>query len=159
MAGTAAQNRDRLRKIVNRARSIPGARYALRPYRVYQLFDFYDSNDFYAGPAKTEIVEGNGQPPKVTTETYQDLPPGSKPPDVRTVGPITPAFNGGGTDLSGWIADVDDGETRHFLLVGPDCPDGKKYRVLHITTDSALHYMVRIQSEAEMLSGMAGQFG
>jgi hypothetical protein len=148
---------DDLKPVLYEARAIMGE-LGMRPYRIFMLHDYY-SDGQWLGPEKTEITELGGQPPKMVTETFQDLPPGAKPPDVRIVGPITPVFPGGGTDLSEWIAAIDDNQTRHFLAVGPDCPDGKKYRVLSINTDKALRYMVRIQSEAEALQGFAGSFG
>lgn len=94
---TAASNRERYRRIANRARRLPGE-HGLRPWRVYISTGSWSdttSNEFGDGSrtdTDVEILE-SGQPPKVREINDEvialsaDLSKG----DMR-VGPITPVI-------------------------------------------------------------------
>lgn len=147
---------DDLKPIVWQARSIIGT-LGFRQDRVYLYFDWYADGE-WGGPEKTEITEAQGQPPKVHQVAFQDVPFGARMPDIIDIGPITPAFPGGGTDLTDWLAPVQCGQARHILRVGPSCPDGKKYRILHILVEKSLRYMIRAQDAAQYLHGIGSSF-
>lgn len=146
--------KDRLLPKVYKARAKIGE-LGFRQDRVYLLFDWYADGE-WAGPTQLEITEGKGQPPKVHQVTFQDVPFGAHMPDIIDIGPFTPRFPKGGTDLTDWLAPVQDGQTRHILRVGPSCPDGKKYHVLHILTEKSLRYMIRAQDAEQYLQGLGG---
>lgn len=129
-----------------------------RPYTVALSNEFY-VDQAWSGPDATPLVEADGQPPKLKWLKDQDAPVGSIQPDVIEVGPITPAFSGGGTDLSSWLEAVAGGEVRHLIITGPAAPNGRKYRILNITTERSLRYMIRAQSEAEFMQGFGGAIG
>jgi hypothetical protein len=145
---------DRLKKTVSRGRGIAGG-LGFRPYRVFLLIDFYVEGQ-WAGPEKVELTEGSGQPPRVQRMRGQDIPIGAIQPDIWNIGKFTPAFPGGGNDLTAWLAPVERGEVRHVLLVGPECPDGKRCVVLSIDTSRPLGWKMTVQSEAEHRQGITG---
>lgn len=145
---------DDLKPVVYEARAIMG-QLGFRQDRVFLLFDWYADGE-WAGPTQAELTEAKGQPPKVHQVTFQDVPFGAHMPDIIDIGPITPDFPGGGTDLTDWLAPVQEGQTRHILRVGPSCRDGKKYRVLHILTEKSLRYMIRAQDAEQYLQGLGG---
>src|SRR5512146_1377751 len=63
--------------------------------------------DYQEGGHKlTPLVEGSGQPPKIVWTKDEDNPHDAGPEDTIVVGPITPAFVGGGTDLDSLTSDV-----------------------------------------------------
>lgn len=147
---------DKLKPVVYRARSIIGI-LGFRQDRVFLLTDWYAPDGVWEGYAnKREIVEARSQPPKVHQVTFQDVPFGAHTPDIIDIGPVTPAFPGGGTDLDDFLAPVEAGDVRHILRVGPSCPDGKKYRILRILTEKSLRYMIRAQDAEQYLQGLGG---
>jgi len=101
----------------------------------------------------TNITEGGGQPPRIEWEADEDRDHDSGPEDVANIGPITPAFPGGGTDLSLLLDEPEPGVARYILITGPRHPNGAKYRIVSVNADKALRYMVRVQSEARALGG------
>jgi hypothetical protein len=135
------------------ARSELGAA-GFRPYTVALIVDWYDAGE-WAGPDKLAITEADGQSPKVRRVKDQAVPVGSQQPDVWDIGPVTPY--GSNLDvLEILLSAAEEGETRTLLLTGPECPEGKRYRVLSITTDKPLRRMIRVQSEAEAMQGLGG---
>jgi hypothetical protein len=82
----------------------------------------------------------------------QDLPVGTRSPDVIQIGPITP-IEPTLSLVSAWFEAVQAGETRHLIVTGPALADGVKYRAVNVDTQKALRWMIRAQSEAEALQG------
>ena len=153
MASFGEQQRDAFRKIAYQARSIAGQQFGLRPHTVALLLD-YEGGDQTLQP----ITEANGQPPKVVWKSDEDNPRDGGIEDWIEIGPITPSFPGGGTDLDSLTSDVEVGKTRYLLITGPRHPDGAKYRITNVDAQSALHYVIRAQSESRAMAGLANGF-
>ncbi len=88
------------------------------------------------------ITEANSQPPKVRFLSGEELALGQLYAGAVEIGPITPDFPGGGTNLSGILPALADGQTVHVKLTGPKFPDGALFRIKDVKTDRAFHYMV-----------------
>jgi len=92
----------------------------------------------------TPLTEQDGYPPKTTWLNDEQLALGNLPGGSVDVGPITPAFPGGGTDLSSLTGDLlETGDTLHLLITGPNHPEGALYRIKDIKSDKALNYRIR----------------
>lgn len=127
-----------------------------RVERVFLLMSYSDANTDGAEiltDNAVEITEANGQPPKVKTEKDDQVPGGHQPSGVKLIGPITPKFPGGGTDLTPLIRTLDAGEQRYLLLKGPKNPDGARYRIIDVNADKALRYIIRAQDESNPQGG------
>ena len=135
-----------LRKLAWSVRAIPG-QLGVRPHRVSILKRTWSGSHVGDGTrtdVETDIVEAGGQPPKVRWLSDEELAVGGLNPGTVEIGPITPAFPGGGTALS--LLDgstLDEGEVRHLWIVGPQHPNGAAYRVKKLTADRALHYKIQ----------------
>lgn len=91
----------------------------------------------------TPITEANGQPPRVRWLKDEDLALGQLPLGTVEVGPITPAFAGGGTEtdlLTG--ADLSVGEVRLLRITGPNHPNGADYTIRSVTADRPLRRVI-----------------
>jgi hypothetical protein len=141
---------DSLKATVFAARGVAG-QLGFRTHRAYLLLEYEGGTS-----EQTELVEGSGQPPRIKWEADEDENHDSNPEDLAMVGPITPAFTGGGTALSSFLDDPPPGVSRYILIVGPRHPDGAKYRIVAVNADKALRYMVRVQSESRALAGFYG---
>lgn len=92
----------------------------------------------------TPLTEQDGYPPKTVWLNDEQLALGGLPGGSVDVGPITPAFPGGGTDLTTLTgARLETGDTLHLLITGPNHPDGALYRIKDIKSDKALNYRIR----------------
>ena len=91
----------------------------------------------------TPITEAGGQPPKVRWLKDDERALGNMPAGTIAVGPITPAFTGGGTDLALLKGrDLTQGEVRTLRVTGPVHPDGYDYTIVAIKADKALNYVI-----------------
>lgn len=147
---------DTILPIAYSARAIAG-QLGFRPYTVALLLTYananQDSGQVLASDS-TPITEANGQPPKIRQEKAEDTAgTGSAVSDTFIVGPITPAFPGGGTDLTELIGTLDAGVARYLLITGPKHPEGARYRILDVNCDKALGYRIRCQGESKALHG------
>lgn len=89
------------------------------------------------------LLEGDGQNPKVRWAKSEDMAMGLVPKGFVTVGPITPEFVGGGTDLSELTgASLDTGEVRLMRITGPQHPEGADYTINDIKAERALRYII-----------------
>jgi len=89
------------------------------------------------------IHEGGGQPPKVRWLTEEQLTVGNLEAGTVEIGPITPSFRGGGTDLSFLDgSQLEAKEARYLRITGPMHPKGAIYKVIKLTADHALHYTI-----------------
>lgn len=89
----------------------------------------------------TQITEAGGQPPKVRRLSDEDVALGGLSAGAIEIGPITPAFPGGGTastTIQG--AAVSRGGTLTFRITGPEHPSGAIYRAKSSDFTKALHY-------------------
>jgi hypothetical protein len=141
-----AARRERYQRIANRARRIPGE-HGLRPYTVQIVVGTW-SGAYVGGGSKIEQLETiseQGHPPKVRFLNEEALAlSGSIGEQLLkgscTVGPITPAYPGGGTALSELLPAVAAHQTVHVVLTGPSYPRGAKFLIKEVKTDRALHW-------------------
>ncbi len=90
------------------------------------------------------IHERDGYPPKVVWLNDEQLTLAGLGNGAIDIGPITPEFPGGGTDLSALTgADLSTGDTLHLLITGPNHPNGALYRIKSVTAEKALNYKIR----------------
>lgn len=139
---------DDLKPLLHSARAIAGD-LGLRPYSVQVQVVAYSGN--YAGEGTvtegtTAIVEANGQPPKVRALDDEERAIGGLPDGTWEIGPITPDHAGGGISFATLIGDTaTDGEQVHYILTGPEFPSGARFVRQSVTSDRALHYMLRVR--------------
>lgn len=152
---TGEARRDRLRKIAHRVRAIPGHRFGLRPHTVALVAGTWSgthTGDGGVSDDETPIVEANSQPPKVRWLSDEQIAVGSLAKGTIVVGPVTPSFSGGGTDLASIVGtDLSQGDTLHLKVTGPKHPTGALYRISKINADKALRYMITAEPVSETL--------
>jgi hypothetical protein len=142
--------RDDLRALAYSVRSIPG-QLEMRPYSVAIRTGTWSGT--YTGrgtgvSVDNPITEANGQNPKVRFLNGEEIALGQLDSGAVEIGPVTPSFPGGGTDLSELLPALADGQTLHVVLTGPKFPDGALFRITDIRTDRAFHYMITAQPVA-----------
>jgi hypothetical protein len=139
------RTRERYRKLVNRKRAIPGERFALRTHSIERVVRFASSARDDISETVTPIVEANGQPPRIRWLTAEELTVGQLNPGTCEVGPITPAFGGGGTDIALLRGeDLGTNDKLYFRITGPHHADGALYRRFKLSDDKALHYTMQL---------------
>jgi hypothetical protein len=135
---------ESLRPLVNGIRAIPG-QLGLRPYSVAIVVGTW-AGAYVGRDSKTEtavaITEANGQPPKVRFLNAEEIAVGGLQKGSCAVGPITPAFPGGGTLFASLKPALTNGQTVHARIIGPEFPDGGLFKVTAFDTDHAIHYML-----------------
>jgi hypothetical protein len=94
-------------------------------------------------PESTPIVEANSQPPRVRWLNSEEIALANLGSGIVEIGPITPAFSGGGTDLETLAGDIQTGATRYVLITGPQHPSGAIYRITDISAERPLRYMLK----------------
>lgn len=136
-----------LRSTLRSIRSIPG-QLGLRPYSVSVCVRFNSGRYGLEGTTTdvvSQITEAGGHPPKIRFLNDEQINISALPKGSVTVGPITPESLSGGltiADLTG--ASSEPGELVHFILVGPEMPEGGRYRLVGSQSDRALHYMLTL---------------
>lgn len=147
--------KDDLLPTVFAARGIAGG-LGFRDYTIELETEFFDASaddSAFQGSSRTPIVEGDGQPPRFKWEVGDDASFGNSAEMTAKIGPITPAFPGGGTDLNDLIGALAAGETRHVWATGPKAPNGLRLRIINVQ-DRPLGYVIRAQAEGEALKGL-----
>jgi hypothetical protein len=146
--------RDALLPTINAVRAIPG-QLGLRPHAVaiiQTISSGAHTGDGARSETETAITESGGQPPKVRWLNDEQLALGNLPKGTVLVGPITPAFSSGGTDLATIQGTaLLQGDTLHVKITGPKHPNGALYRVTKINADRALRYMITAEPVSEPL--------
>jgi hypothetical protein len=150
---TPAQMRDRYQRIAFRYRNVPG-RFGLRPYSVSMVTRAYDGGELGQGTMTetiTPITERDGLPPKCRNMTSEELAVAGYDKQTWEIGPVTPTFSGGGTLIATLTNDDLSADTEpHFILTGPEFPDGARFRRVRFQSDKALHYTLQVQKVAEV---------
>lgn len=139
--------RDDMRSLAYNVRSIPGALFEMRPYTVAVRVTTWSGThpgDGTETATSTPITEANGQPPKVRFLNDEERALGGLPEGTIEVGNITPDFPGGGTALS-VLAPATVGSTVHYILTGPEFPNGAVYERVGVGTDHAFHYTLTLK--------------
>lgn len=153
--GIGEARRDRYRAIAYRARAIAGEQHGLRPHTasiIQTIWSGAHTGDGSRSETETAIVEAGGQPPKIRWLNDEALALGNLAKGSVQVGPITPLFSGGGTDLvaiqgTALLA----GDTLHVRITGPKHPTGALYRITKVDEDRALRYMITAEPVSEVL--------
>lgn len=132
-----------LLKLAYGVRSIPG-KLGVRPHTVSILKRSWTGSqpgDGIQTDVEMVIHEGGNQPPKVRWLTEEQLAVGNLNPGTVAIGPITPKFQGGGTDLYDLDASqLEVGDGRYLRITGPMHPQGAIYKIIKLSADHALHY-------------------
>jgi hypothetical protein len=141
--------RDDLLPIAFQVRAIAGE-LGLRTTRIWLITERWTEGAPGLGSRyddEVEIVESGGHPPKVRTLTDEQLTVADLPKGTLEVGPITPAFSGGGTDIALLRGDeLTTGATKHFRCQGGAAPaGGALYTLVSLRSDRALRYMLQIK--------------
>lgn len=142
---------EQLRGPLYAARAIAGT-LGLRPHTVAIVVGTWSGTYTGRGSltnATTAITEAGGHPPKIRKLNDEELALGQLDRGVVQIGPITPAFSGGGTDMATLAGDLAAGQTRHVLITGPEHPNGAMFRITAVDADSALHWMIRAEPVAD----------
>ena len=142
--------KDAILPIAFQARGIAGE-LGFRPYRVFILQGSWSgANTGYGTETSTEVeILENGQPPRVEWMDGEEIALNEVARGAIKIGAITPAFAGGGTDLSVLLPAVDRGETVHIKLVGPEYPNGALYAITDVDTQKAHKYLIQAQPVSE----------
>jgi hypothetical protein len=133
---------DSLKTLARSIRGIPGT-LGIRPYRVHIVLGAWSGTYVGRGVESrttVEVVEGDGQPPKVRFANDEQIALGGLSKGDVTIGPITTGFDGTATLLA---AAVEAHETVHVILTGPKYPTGARFRVREVPTDLAIHWTLR----------------
>jgi hypothetical protein len=117
-------------------------------FRVHSATIVAETYTGHTGESLTNIdeaplVEGGGYNPKVRWLKDEEIAVGNLAGGTIEVGPITPAFAVGGTDLDTLMGELDRGATRHVRIVGPKHPNGARYRITEIRAERPLRYIIR----------------
>lgn len=127
-----------------------------RPHTAKLVFEFVDPDSGQSiVRTETPLVNADNQPARLVRVKAEDVPFGNAPGNTLKYGPLTPAFSGGGTDLTPLIRELDEGESRIIVLTGPEFPDGERFRLIHVDAQKALRIMLFLQAETEALDGYA----
>jgi hypothetical protein len=129
-------------------RAIPG-QMGLRPHRVELIAGEWSGEYVGRGEryeSSLRITEAGNQNPKVRSVNDEEIALGQLSKGGLVIGPITPAFTGGGTDLTLLQAAVNNGDTKHLLVTGPLYPTGARFRIVDIGADHAMHYTIRAEA-------------
>jgi hypothetical protein len=138
---------ERLLPTVYKGRAIAG-KLGFRPHDVALLSERWSGShtgDGSAYPDSTPITEADGQSPKVRWLKDDEVALGNIGAGAIEVGPITPAFPGGGTELDLLAASLDRGATRYLVITGPKHPVGARYRIARIEAGRTLRYVLRAE--------------
>jgi hypothetical protein len=143
---------DALKPALFSARAIAG-QLGLRPHTVSVVTRAYAGGELGQLPmteTRTPITERNGQPPKVRNLSSEQLALAGYDRATWEIGPITPAFSGGGTLISLLTQSGVGANTEpHIVMTGPEFPNGANFRVVKSQSDHALHYTIQVQRVAD----------
>jgi len=145
--------RDNLRKVAFTLRRLPGEKFEIRPYRIFVVRETHPGKHPGDGPVttvETEITEANGQPPKVRYMSEEERALGQLHSSTLELGPITPPFPGGGTSwdtLTG--KSLAKGDTFYYKLIGPEYPNGARFRFIGGKSDRTFSYRIRVSPVSE----------
>lgn len=141
--------RDAFLPTVSWARSIAGWQFGIRMHTVAIVTGAWSGDhtgDGVKSESSTAIVEADGQPPKLRWLNDEQITVGNLPKGTCEIGPITPSFAGGGTDIATLNGDaLARGETIHVRITGPNHPTGAMYRLTDVKADRPFRYMLQAQ--------------
>lgn len=140
--------REAILPSVNSIRAIPG-QLGWRPYTVVIEQRTWSGAEIGQGTetiTTTAVVEKYGQPPKARWLDTEQLALAGYERATIEIGPITPAYPGGGL-LAATLEPhtLPNNTVINYKLVGPAYPDGVYCRLVSINTDRAGHFTLRVQ--------------
>lgn len=143
---------DSLKSTVFSARGVAGT-LGFRTHTVEVVIRYSDGNARNELSLETTaITEGSGQPPRVRWLTDEQLTVGGLPQGTCEVGPVTPLFATGGTDIALLRGDnLQPGDKLYLRITGPRHPDGALYRITQLKAEKALRYMLQAQPVEQQL--------
>lgn len=148
--------RDQLLPLIYNVRAIPGS-FGLRPFTVSIRTGQWNGTNTGRGAEGIDLVpitEANGQPPKVRQLNTEELALGNLGKGSIQIGPITPAFPGGGTSEGAFGDLLEQGMTLHLVVTGPGTSEyGDLYLLKDVKTDRALHYTLTAEPVATVGNG------
>lgn len=139
-----------LRPLLHNTRAILG-KLGFRQYRVYLVQGIWSGTHTGAGnpfDLEEELTVANGQPVKVRQLNDEQITVGGLALGTIEIGPITPAFPGGGYSADSLLGRLlTTGDTATIKLVGPS---GTSYYVkTRVETHKALRYMIQARPVGE----------
>lgn len=133
---------DPWRSIAYSVRSIP-AQFGLRQYSTSILKGSWTGEHVGDG-VRTDvldpILENGSTNPKLRFMNEEKRALAGMEIGSCEVGPITPDFGSNGTALSRLLPSLENGETVHVVITGPQFPNGSLFSVKKVETDRALHW-------------------
>lgn len=102
------------------------------------------TGDGDADETETAITEANAQSPKVRWLNDEEIAVGGYAGrGVVEIGPITPAFSGGGTNLNALMGVLERRDTVQIEITGPMHPTGMRYVIISALQERPLRIMIR----------------
>lgn len=139
---------DELREVAFNLRALAGE-FGLRPYRIYRIKISYSGENFTGTRTEEEIelVEGNGQPPKVRWATSEELALTGYASETLLVGPLTPKILSTvvGTDYEALRPELNPDDIIRFRVVGPGYPTGEFFTLKKLDRSSAVSWRLTLE--------------
>lgn len=140
--------RDAILPSVNAIRAIPGT-LGWRPYSLTIERRTWSGAEIGEGTetiTSTPITEANGQPPKIRWLNNEQLALGGYEKATVEIGPMTPAYPGGGILASVLEpSSLPNNTVVQYKLVGPAYPNGAYGRIVSFNHDRAGHFTLRVE--------------
>lgn len=140
--------RDSILPSVNAIRAIPG-QLGWRPYTLTIETRTWSGAEIGEGTETvtlTPITEQYGQPPKIRWLDTEQLALGGYERATIEIGPMTPAYPGGGILASTLEPhNLPNNTVVQYKLVGPAYPTGVYCRIVSFNHDFAGHFTLRVQ--------------
>jgi hypothetical protein len=135
---------DDLKPVLFNARAIMGS-LGMRPHTVTLLLGHREHiRARAAAVVSIPIVEASDQPPKVRWLKDEETAVGALAAGTIEIGPITPLFATGGTDITKLQGKgLAPGDDRLILIEGPMVPHGALFEITSIVAQKALRIMVQ----------------
>lgn len=139
---------DDLKPVLHGIRSIPG-QLGLRPHTVSVVNRVYagdHTGDGAMTETETPLEHAGGYAPRCRWLNDEQRALAGLVKDAVDVGPVTPESSAGGAVLATLDGtDLTTGQTLHLRITGPNHPNGALYRVIRLTRDRVLRYMIRAE--------------
>jgi hypothetical protein len=139
---------DDLKPLLNSLRSLPGE-LGFRPHTVAIVTRVWSGENAGEGTLSESTIpleHLDGQPPRCRWLNDEQRALAGLVKDAVDIGPVTPDFGSGGTELASLDGrDLATGDTLHLRITGPNHPAGALYRISRLTRDRSLRYMIRAE--------------
>lgn len=134
---------ERLKRPIFKVKGLVG-KLGFRPHTVTLLQGYRASLRTRGEVVRTPIVEGDNQPPKVRWLKDEEIAVGGLAAGTVEIGPITPLFAAGGTDIRELQGKgLTPGDDILIWLEGPMVPHGAAFEITSILAHKALRIMLQ----------------